>query len=85
MQYLTIIKLVLSLFPLVIDAVKAIEAAYPATGQGTSKLELIRTVIQQAYDTGTGAVAKFDDVWPVLQKTVGAVVSFFNTVGAFKK
>lgn len=84
MQYLTLIRVVLSLLPLVIDAVKAIEAAFPTSGQGNQKLGLIRSVLQSAYESGTGALASFDDIWPVLQKTVGAVVTFFNEVGAFK-
>ena len=85
MQYLAIIKLVLSLLPLIIDAVKAIESAFPASGQGAAKLALIKETIQQAYDAGNGAVAKFDEVWPTLQKTVASVVAFMNSTGAFKK
>lgn len=85
MQYLSIIKLVLSLLPLIIDVVKAVETAMPASGQGANKLALVHDVLQEAYNAGTGAVAKFEDVWPVLQNTVTSVVTFFNTTGLFKK
>ena len=85
MQYLTMIKIVLSLLPAIIEAVKAIEAAFPASGQGSLKLDLIRATIQQAYDAGTGAVAKFDEIWPTLQATIANVVAFMNNTGLFKK
>lgn len=85
MQYLAIVKLVLSLLPLIIDVVKAVEAALPASGQGASKLALVHDIIQEAYTSGTGAVAKFEDVWPVLKKTIDSVVTFLNAAGLFKK
>lgn len=85
MQYLTLIKLVLALLPVIIDAVKAIEAAYPASGQGALKLDLVRGVLEGAYNAGSGAIGKFEDLWPALQGTVSAVVSFMNSSGMFKK
>ena len=85
MQYLTIIKVVLSLLPILIEAVKAVEAAFPASGQGALKLELIRNVVSQAYNAGTGALVKFDELWPVLQGAISSVVSFMNSAGIFKK
>lgn len=85
MQYLTLIRLVLTLLPVIIDAVKAIEAAYPASGQGALKLDLVRGVLEGAYNAGSGAVAKFDDLWPALQSTIASIVSFMNASGMFKK
>lgn len=85
MQYLSLIRLVLSLLPVLIDAIKAIEAAFPASGQGSLKLELVRGVVEQAYNAGTGALSKFEDVWPVLQKVIASLVTFMNTTGIFKK
>ena len=85
MQYLALIKVVLALLPVIIDAVKSIEAAFPASGQGSLKLGLVRSVLQQAYDAGTGATVKFDELWPVLQNTVASVVGFMNSAGIFKK
>lgn len=85
MQYLSLIRLVLSLLPVLIDAIKAIEAAFPASGQGSLKLELVRGVVEQAYNAGTGALSKFEDVWPVLQKVIASLVTFMNTTDIFKK
>ena len=79
------IKLILQLLPLIIETVKAIEAAMPGAGGGKAKLELVRATLQSAYDTSTGVVDKFDTIWPMIQNTVGAVVSTFNAIGTFKK
>lgn len=85
MQYLTIIKTVLTLLPLILDTVRAIEAALPAGGQGAQKLALVRQAVQAGFEAATDAAVTFEAVWPALEKTVGAVVGLFNTVGAFGK
>lgn len=84
-NFLTIAKLVLGLLPLIIDAVKAVEAALPQSGQGAQKLALIRSTIEAAFGVAGNAVASFEQVWPALERTVGAVVGLFNTTGTFKK
>jgi len=45
----------------------------------------VRGVLEGAYNAGSGAVAKFEDLWPALQSTIGSVVSFMNASGMFKK
>lgn len=85
MQYLIYVRVILSLLPALIEAIKAIEAAFPASGQGPLKLELVRSIVEQAYNAGTGALAKFEDIWPVLQKTIASLVAFMNSTGIFKK
>lgn len=82
---LTIVKLVLALLPLLLDAVKAIEAAMPASGAGTLKLAAIRTTLQAAFEAAGEASATFEQVWPALEKATGAAVSLFNATGVFKK
>lgn len=84
MSFLQIVKLILSLFPLIIQAVQAVEAAVPAGGNGAAKLDSIRQVLQGAYSIANDAAGKFEDVWPAISGTVGAVVSLFNKTGAFK-
>lgn len=85
MNFLTTIKLVLSLLPVIIDAVKAIEAALPAGGQGAAKLDAIRAMLQSAYSVASDATASFESVWPAISGTVSAVVSLFNKAGVFSK
>lgn len=85
MQYLTIIKTILALLPLILEAVKAIEAALPEGGQGAQKLALVRQAVQAGFDAAGEVAVSFEAVWPALEKTVGAVVGLFNTVGTFGK
>ncbi len=84
-QAIAIIKLILSLLPTIIEAVKAIEAALPQSGQGAAKLALIRETLSAGWSVGSDAVASFESVWPALEKTVAAVVGLFNKTGAFNK
>lgn len=85
MQFLSAVKLILSLLPMIIQVVQAIEAALPASGQGATKLAMIKEVLQSAYSTATDVTATFETVWPALEGTIKAVVSMFNSAGAFKK
>ena len=84
-NFLNILKLVVSLLPLLIDAVRAVEAAMPQAGQGQAKLSLIRSTLEAAFNVTNDVTVTFAQVWPALEKTVGAVVGAFNTTGVFKK
>lgn len=85
MNYVLIIKAVLTLLPFIIDAVKSIEAAFPASGQGATKLAAVRSIVETAYGTANDAAIKFDALWPAIQSAVSAVVSLANSTGLFKK
>ena len=84
-NFLTIVRLVLTLLPLLIDTVKAIETAVPATGQGSAKLEMIRSTIEAAYIASGEVAVQFATLWPALQTAVAGVVTVFNNSGLFKK
>jgi hypothetical protein len=85
MQYIVIIRAVLALLPVIIEAVKAIESAFPVGGQGAVKLQAIRNIIEAAYNTVADATLSFDKLWPAIQSAIGAVVSLGNSTGLFKK
>lgn len=85
MQFLTILKLIITILPLLIDAIRAIEAAIPGQGKGEAKLAAVRSVVESAYGVSTDVVPKFETIWPAMQKTVGGLVSSFNSAGDFKK
>lgn len=85
MQYLQIIRAVLALLPVIIEAVKAIESAFPASGQGQAKLAAVRGIVESAYQTAADAMLSFETLWPTLQAAVGGVVAIANASGAFKK
>jgi len=85
MKYLTIIKLVVSLLPVLIEAIKAVEEAIPGKGAGEAKLAAIRAIIEGVYATATDLGVTFGEVWPVLEKTISGLVAAFNKSGEFKK
>lgn len=85
MSYLAYIKLILSLLPLILEVVSAIEKSLPQSGQGAAKLALVKNAIQAAYDASKDATAKFDEIWPTIQKVVESTVALFNTTGKFLK
>ena len=84
MQYLTLIKTLISLLPLLVQAITAIEAAFPQSGQGSVKLELVKQTLLGAAEVSEDMDAgKFDALWPALKKTVGALVALANSSGVF--
>lgn len=85
MNAISIFKLLLTLFPLIIDAVKAVEAAVPTGGQGSIKLGMIRELLAAAYSSGGAVAQTFEDIWPAVSKTVAGVVTAFNAAGVFKR
>jgi hypothetical protein len=82
-QFINLVKLLVSLLPVLITAVKEVEAIFPEKGQGQVKLEMVRGLLQAAYSHVTSSLAGFDDLWPSLQKLIGQAVSIFNSVGVF--
>jgi len=85
MQFLAILKLIITILPFLIDAVKAIEDAIPGQGKGEMKLAAIRTVVESAYEATDEVLPKIESFWPVIQKTIAGLVSIFNASGIFKK
>ena len=77
MSWITIIKTILTLLPLLIEAIKAIEAAIPQSGRGPEKLAAIKEII-------TGVNQQAVELWPTLEKVIGALVKLFNSTGIFK-
>jgi hypothetical protein len=84
MKLLTILRTVISLMPVLIQAIKAAEDALPGKGKGELKLAMIRGVLESAYSMATDADLAFDEVWPAIQKAVKAIVEAFNSAGVFK-
>lgn len=82
-QILMIIKTLFQLFPLVIDAIRTIEAAFPNAKQGAAKLDMVKGVIQNAYTVGTGTEAAFESIAPGLDAIVKGAVGIFNATGTF--
>jgi hypothetical protein len=85
MAFFEILKLVIGLLPLLLQAIKAVEQAIPDTGKGSEKLELIKGLVQTSYDTSSKLSVSFEQLWPTVQGTVQAIVNAFNKTGTFKK
>lgn len=85
MQFLTIIKTVLALLPVILETVRAIETALPGSGQGAQKLALVRAAVEAAFGVVKDATTSFDVIWPALEKIVASAVGLFNSNGLFKK
>lgn len=85
MGFLEIVKIVLGLLPVILDAVKSIEAAIPVSGKGKEKMDLIKTALQTTYDATNQTKTTFQVIWPQLESIITKVVSVYNSTGIFKK
>lgn len=83
MSFLTILKLVVQLLPLVLEAVKAAEAAIPQSGQGASKFAFVKDLLTTTVDLGNEVAEK--DYASALDKTIALAVKLYNSTGVFKK
>ena len=69
---------IIQAIPLVIQAIKAIEAAIPQQGQGQAKLDAVLNII-------TAVNAELQQYLPQLTAIIGTLVSLFNKTGSFTK
>lgn len=83
MNYLVILKLIVQLLPLIIDSVKAVEAAIPTSGQGSAKLEAVKGIVMSVSDIAVDVDAK--NFSGALEKAIGFVVALMNKTGVFQK
>lgn len=81
-SFISIIKAVIALLPILRDLITAAEAVFPAQGSGVQKLELVKALIQNAYDAATEFEAPFASVWPVLSSVITHVVPLFTKSSA---
>lgn len=85
MKFLTILRTIVSLMPVLIQAIKAAEEAIPGSGKGEQKLAMIRGVLEAGYSAATDAEATFDEIWPAVQKAVSSIVTALNAANVFKR
>lgn len=82
MNFFTILKLIISLLPQIIEIVKALETAIPAGGKGQDKLNALQEVLQTIYansDVGDLKNISFDKLWSIVNGVTCTVVKLFNT------
>lgn len=71
------IKLIIQLLPLIIELIKAIENAIPASGKGKEKLEFSKSVLDSA-------IPDIESIWAALEKIITATVAVMNKTGLFR-
>lgn len=75
MQFLTVIKTIISILPLVIQAIDTLEQAFPVSGKGAAKLDVVKAVLQGSVEVAEDVDnGQFDKIWTVISKVVAAVV-----------
>jgi len=80
LQFLEILKLALSLLPIVHDAVAQVELLFPQGGNGAKKLDMVKGIIEQAMSVTGAASGAFSSVWPVLETAISGIVSLKKAV-----
>jgi len=84
-KFLAIVKTLVSLLPLLIEAIKAVEEAIPGKGAGEAKLAAVRAMLEASYAVANDLGLTFAELWPAIEKTVAGLVGALNTAGVFKK
>lgn len=72
------VLMIAKLIPVIIEIMKAIEAAIPGEGQGEKKLAAVRGILEMTVDG-------FNQLWPSLEKIIKLLVDVFNSTAVFKK
>jgi len=70
--------MLLKMLPALFTAMKAIEEALPVSGMGKDKLQLIRDIMETAYEN-------VSSMWPSIEVVIAKVVALFNKAGVFQK
>ena len=69
--------LIVQLLPALIQLIKAVESAVPESGQGHTKLQMVRGILELV-DESVPAI------WPMLEKIIATIVAGLNTANIFK-
>jgi hypothetical protein len=83
---MNILLLILKLFPMLIDAIQAIEASAPVAKVGPAKAALLTSVVASAYSSGKvdPKLISQNQLLELLQMIAAEIVSFYNLIGIFK-
>jgi len=85
MKFLTAARLIISLMPMLIAAIKSAEEIFPESGNGATKLALVRGMIESAYATASDTESTFDEIWPAIKRAVDSIVAALNGAKVFRK
>ena len=85
---LTTISAIIQIFPLVVELVRTIEQAMPLKGAGAQKLDLLKGILEDAYQTMTSEDKKavsLDRLVLAAVSIANRLVGYFNTTAVFPK
>jgi len=83
--FIAIARLIISLIPMTMELIKAIEEAIPGRGKGEEKLGLVRDVLEEMFEPVQGVVDTFEALWTKMSPVIGIIVKRFNNTGTFEK
>lgn len=72
------LKLIIQIFPYIVEIVKAVESALPEGGVGREKLAFVRELLEFAIPDASAN-------WDLIEKMISCVVALFNRTGVFKQ
>lgn len=76
MQTLILIWTVVNnLLPLLVQTVRVVEQAFPVSGMGQQKLEMVRGTLEKAYEASGEVQTAFSQVWPILNTLINSIVA----------
>lgn len=81
---IAIAKLLLTIGPAIIKFMLELEKMFPEGGQGALKLAALRAYVEGLWGALGGALPKFEEVWPLIEKIVAFVKNALKN-GLFKK
>jgi hypothetical protein len=84
MKFLVIVRIVASLLPILFASIRALERELPEREQGSLKRELLREIIQDAYEGTKEAEVSFAEAWPSIEKAIAGIVSLLKKIGEFR-
>lgn len=83
-KFYEVAKIIITIFPTVVTAVKTVEDLLPGSGRGLEKLALVRAQLEAAYSVVGEFGISFTDFWPALELAITRLVAIFNSSGEFK-
>lgn len=85
--FLSKLKIIFTLLPLILEAVKAVEVIIPLPSSGKAKLDLILQIADQIWQSEKQVQAEYTqkDWAGLISSVAGIIVSILNSTGVFKK
>ena len=84
MKFLAIVRTVASLLPILFAAIRALERELPQKEQGSLKRELLREILEDAYNGTKEVEVTFAEAWPSIEKAISGIVALLKKIGEFK-